>query len=83
MLHGISLVASTWGYSVVAVCRLLAVMASLVAEHELQTCRLQELWFPGSRAQLQQLWHMNLGLVPLWHVESSQVREELVMSSPT
>ena len=33
----------------------------------------QKLWFPGSRLQAQQLWCT--GLVALWHVESSQIRD--------
>ena len=46
---GFSLVAACGGSSLVAVRRLLAAVVSLVAEHGLQACRLQELWFPGSR----------------------------------
>ena len=47
------------GYSLVAVQGLLFEVASLVVEH-------------SSRAQVQQLWCV--GLVALWHVESSQTR---------
>ena len=50
----------------VAVHGLLTVVASLVAEHGLQACGLQQLWHAGSRAQAQQLWRT--GLVALWHV---------------
>ena len=51
----------------VAVCSLLIVVDYLIAEH-----RLQQLQFAGSRALVQQLWCM--GLVALWHVESSWTR---------
>jgi len=50
--------ASTHGLSLVVVCGLLTVVASLVAEHRLLMHGFN-----------QQLWHM--GLVALWHVESS------------
>ena len=39
------------GSSLVAVCRLLVSVASLVAEHGLQGMRTQKLWLPGSGAQ--------------------------------
>ena len=41
------------GSSLVAVCRLLISVASLVAEHGLQGMRTQKLWLPGSGAQPQ------------------------------
>ena len=34
-VHGLSLVAASWGHSLVAVLRLLIAMASLIAEHGL------------------------------------------------
>ena len=37
-------------------------------------CRLQQSWLMGSRAWLQQLWHM--GLVALWHVGSFWTRDQ-------
>ena len=49
------------GLLFVAVHRLLIAVASLVAEHRL--------WV----RELQQLWHT--GLVALWHVESSWIRD--------
>ena len=39
------------GFSLVAVPGLLTVVASLVAEHGVRTCGLQQLWLPASRAQ--------------------------------
>ena len=38
-VHGLSVVSGSRGYSLVAMCRLLTVAASLVAEHELQGMR--------------------------------------------
>ena len=64
-LHGLSLVAATGDYSLVAVCGLLIAVASLVPEHRLylgwpgfSSCGLwaQQLWLPGSRAQAPQLF---------------------------
>ena len=49
-------------------------VASLVAEHGLQVCGLQQLWLVGSRAQAQQLWHT--GSVAPQHVGSSQTRAQ-------
>ena len=37
-----------WGLLFVAVCGLLIVVASLVVEHGLEACGLQELWHVGS-----------------------------------
>ena len=62
------------GLLFVAVCRLLIAVASLVSEHRLQACGLQQLWLAGCRAQAQQLWHM--GLVVPWHVGSSRTRAQ-------
>ena len=59
--------------SLVAVCRLLTAVASLVAERRLQVHGLQQLWLPGSRAQAQQLWCV--GLVAPQHVGSSRTRD--------
>ena len=42
--------------------------ASVVAAHGLRSCSRA-----GSRVQVQELWL--LGLVALWHVESSQTRD--------
>ena len=61
-----------YGLSLAAVHRLLIAVASLV-QHGLWTHGLQQLQLLGSRAQAQQLWHM--GLVALWHVGSSHIRE--------
>ena len=55
-----------------AVCGLLIAVASLVAEHGLQACRLQQFWLMGSRAQAQQLWLT--GLVASRHVGSFRTR---------
>ena len=79
-LAALGLNCSTWassscgkqGLLFVVVRRLLIALASLAAEHGLQTCRLQQLWLVGCRAQAQQLWHT--GLVPLRHVGSSRTR---------
>ena len=60
------------GLLFVVVCGLLIAVASLVVEHGLQACELQQLWLEGSRAQAQQ-WYM--GLVALWHVGSSRTRD--------
>ena len=57
----LSLLVASGSYSLVAVHRLLNVVASPVAEHGLQ----------GAGAQL--LWHM--GLRAPWHVQSSQTRD--------
>ena len=50
----------------------LIAVASLVAEHGLQACGLQQLWHVGYRAQAQQLWLT--GLVAPQHVGSSRTR---------
>ena len=52
-LHLLSLVVMSGGYSVVAVCRLLIAVASLVAEHRLKGSRAQRLQFSDSSAQAQ------------------------------
>ena len=76
------------GLLFVAVRGLLIAVASLVVEHGLQACGLQQLWrvdfsscgvwaqqlwLVGSRARAQQLWHT--GLVALWLVGSSWTRD--------
>ena len=61
------------GLLFVAVCGLLIVVASLIAEHRLQAHGLQQLWLTGFRAQAQQLWLS--GLVAPWHVGSSRTRD--------
>ena len=76
---GFSPVAASRGYSLAVVRGPLIVMASLV-EHRLQrTGGLQELQFPASKAQAQWLWCT--GLVALWHVGSSQIRDRTRVSS--
>ena len=67
---GFSLTVARGSYSLIAVCRLLTAVDSLVEEHGPQVCGLQQLQLPGSRQQTQQLWH--LGLVASQHVGSSQ-----------
>ena len=62
------------GMLFVVVRRLPVAVASLVAEHGLQACRLQQLWLAGSRVQAQQLWRT--GLVALRHVGSSRTRAQ-------
>ena len=47
-MSGLSLVEASEGFSLVAVRRLLTVVAYLVAEHRLQGCRLQQLQLMGS-----------------------------------
>ena len=47
-----SLVVASRVYSLIAVCRLLLVVASLVAELGLHGMWAQQLWLPGSRTQL-------------------------------
>ena len=58
---GCAVFIATRGLSLVVVPRLLTVVASLVSEHGLRACRLQELWC--------------MRLVAPWHVESSQTRD--------
>ena len=72
---------SEQGLLFIAVRELLIAVASLVAEHRLQTRRLsscgmwaQQLWLVGSRAQAQQLWCT--GLVAQRPVGSSQTRAQ-------
>ena len=50
---GSSVAVASRAYSLVVVCGLLIVVASLVAEHELKSIWAQELWLVGSRAQAQ------------------------------
>ena len=57
---GLSLVAASGCYSVIAMCGLLIVVASLVAEHGPKGEGAQSLLLPGSRAQAQYLWCMSL-----------------------
>ena len=45
---GFSLVVASRGYSLVAVHRLLIVVASRVVEHKFRVCGLQESWHMGS-----------------------------------
>ena len=69
---GFSLVVQSRGYSVAVVC-VLIVVASLVVEWSLGCTGLQQLQFPGSKVQAQQLWC--IGFVAPWHVGSSQIRD--------
>ena len=63
------------GLLFIVVCGLLIVVASLVAEHGLQACGLQQLWLAGSRVQTQYLWHT--GLVAPRHVGSSWTKARI------
>ena len=47
LLHGLSLVVVSRGYSLVAVCGLLTALASLVAEHGLQGAQASAAMVPG------------------------------------
>ena len=47
-MHGLSLVALSWGYSLVGVCRLLTAVASLAVEHRLEVHGLRWLQHVGS-----------------------------------
>ena len=69
---GFSLVVEGAGYSLVAVCRLLIMVASVVVKHMDSRAWTLELWLPGSRAQAPWLC---VGLVALWHVGSSWTRD--------
>ena len=66
------------GYSLVAVCRLLVAVASLVAEHGPKGERAQELLLPGSRAQAQYLWCVSL--VALLYIGSFWTRDRTHVS---
>ena len=50
-MQRLSLVAASEGYALVAVCRPLIAVASLIAEPWLLVGRLQKLWFAASRAR--------------------------------
>ena len=50
---GFSLLAVSGGYSLFAACGLLIAVASLVVSRGSRVCKLQWLWFLGSRAQAQ------------------------------
>ena len=69
---------SEWGRLFIAVCELLTVVASLAAEHSSRAFGLQSLQLPGCRAQPQQLRCM--GLVTLWHVGSSWIKDQNCVS---
>ena len=60
--RGLSLVAASEGYTVVAVPGRLTVAVPLV-EHGLWVCGLQQSW--------------GVGLAALWHVESSRTRDQI------
>ena len=70
---GFSLVAVIRVYSLVAMCRLLVAVTSLVAEHWLSGTRASVVWLSSSRTQVQKLWCT--GLVALGHVGSSGTRD--------
>ena len=78
------LVAASWVYFLVAVLRLLTVAsrcrAQVLGHAGFCSCGTwaQQLWLLGSRAQIPQLWH--IGLVALWHVGSSQIRDQICVS---
>ena len=61
-----------WGRLFTVVRGLLIAVSSLVVEHGLQACGLQQLWLTGSRVQAQQLWRT--GLVAPRYVGSSRTR---------
>ena len=71
---GFPLVATSRGYSLIAVYRCLIAVASFVAEHRLQGVQTSIVWLLGSRAQAEQLRCM--GLVVPQHVGSSQIRDQ-------
>ena len=71
---GFSLVAKSRGYSLVAACGHLIVVAFLVAEHRLPCAPASVVG--GTRSQ--QLGSM--GLVSLWHVGSSQTKNQTLVS---
>ena len=64
--------------SPLAVQRLIIAMASLAAEHGLEGLRASAVALPSSRAQAQWLWHT--GLVALWRVGSSEIRDQTCIS---
>ena len=70
----LSLVVAGGGYSVAAR-RLLAALASLVAELRIQVCGLQYLWLVGLQVSAQQPWVK--GLAAPWHVGSSSTRDQI------
>ena len=80
-MGGLSLVATSRGYSLVLLCGLLTAVASLLQSTGSTVCRFQELWLMGSvvvapglfRAQAQRLWHT--GLAAPRHVGPSQIRD--------
>jgi len=75
---GFSLVTASGCYSVIAMCGLLIVVASLVAKHGPKGERAQELLLPGSRAQAQYLWCMSL--VALLYIGSFWTRDRTHVS---
>ena len=84
--HGdFSLVAVIQGYSLAAVHRFLIAVGSLLLNTGsrctgFSSCGTwaQQLWFPGSRVQAQQLWRT--GLVAPWQVGSSWIRDRTRVS---
>ena len=84
MVHKLSLVAVSRGYSLIRVCGLLIVMVSLVAEYVLQSRRAsvavactQKLQSADSGMHgLQQSWHKGVGAPGMWDF-SSQTKLDL------
>ena len=71
------------GYSLVAMCRLLIVVASLTVEPKLWACRLQQLHHMGSVVRFPGALEHSLsgcGLVALRHVGSSGTRNQTCVS---
>ena len=82
---GFSLVVMRGGYSLVVMKGLLIVVTSCCGVQALghtsfSSCGTwaQELWFPGSRAQAQQL--RCTGLAAPWHMASSRARDQICVS---
>ena len=75
---GSSLAVAIRDSSLVAMCRPLIVVASLVWEHRLWGTRASVAMVPGSRAQSRQLWCIDL--VAPGHVGSSRIRDQTRVS---
>ena len=85
LVHGLFSSCGHWGSSLVAVHGLLIAVAALVGVHRLQGVRAsvvcnswaQQLGLTDSGTQTQ---HLCMGLVALWHVGLSQVRDQTHVS---
>ena len=75
LLHGLSLVALSGSYFLLAVCRLLIAVASFVAEHRLQAVRASAVAAPG-------LQGTGSAVVVQRHVGSSWIRDRTYVSCP-